>query len=373
MSPAAASLAQNPKCSALPDMHDVEDLRGMGVRLVVKRTFLQFEAEQTPSASGEHGVGQCRAFSAPCFDRDTGDEAETDSSEASQADGTQSPTDVSSESRALDDAVVRHVTADFLTGLSSSLFGPAAMHGHSGADCIQADEKTHEGWRMPTVAFAAGVSAPYFLDNEVLLVTPANACVLCLGIPLENTCIVPGAQPGMAASTFMSYESLPTSAPLTDAEPLAPTKQRRVRHEGRTTLMLKNIPNDYSRTMLLDLLDAQGFAGRYDFIYLPIDFKRSAGLGYAFINCVAPSDAVAMKQQLHGFKQWRVASQKICEVRWGEPLQGLEAHIERYRNSSVMHHAVPDGYKPIVLLDGVRSPFPAPTKRIRMPQVKAVH
>ena len=39
-----------------------------------------------------------------------------------------------------------------------------------------------------------------------------------------------------------------------------------------------------------------------------------------------------------------MSSQKVCEVCWGNPLQGLGAHIVRYRNSPVMHQSVPDEY-----------------------------
>merc|ERR1719161_2172719 len=98
----------------------------------------------------------------------------------------------------------------------------------------------------------------------------------------------------------------------------------------RTTLMLRNIPNDYTRDMLLDLLDSKGFVARYDFLYLPVDFKRMAGLGYAFVNCVAQADAERMMDKFHGFMDWRFNSAKVCEVVWGEPLQGVQAHIDRY-------------------------------------------
>ena len=45
------------------------------------------------------------------------------------------------------------------------------------------------------------------------------------------------------------------------------------------TVMLRNLPNNYSRAMLLELLDSEGFAGQYDFFYLPMDFKSRASLG----------------------------------------------------------------------------------------------
>jgi hypothetical protein len=138
----------------------------------------------------------------------------------------------------------------------------------------------------------------------------------------------------------------------------------------QTTVMLRNIPNNYTREMLLELLDTQGFKGQYDFIYLPMDFSRMAGLGYAFINLVSNAAAEKVKAHFEGFSGWSLASQKVCEVSWGEPLQGLSAHIERYRNSPVMHEDVNEKYRPLLFQDGVKIEFPPPTKKIRPPRVK---
>jgi len=132
--------------------------------------------------------------------------------------------------------------------------------------------------------------------------------------------------------------------------------------------MLRNIPNDYTRDMFLELLDSIGFHGCYDFVYLPVDFHRKAGLGYAFVNCVSTSVAKQMREVLQGFQEWRVSSRKVCEVCWGEPLQGLQVHIDRFRNSPLMHHTVPDECRPICLTNGARVTFPSPTKRIRAPR-----
>lgn len=134
-----------------------------------------------------------------------------------------------------------------------------------------------------------------------------------------------------------------------------------------TTLMLRNVPNDYTREMVLELLDALGFAGRYDFIYYPSDFTRNAGLGYAFVNMLTPNDAKQVRWVLEGFRQWSVPSSKVCSVGWSVPCQGLESNIERYRNSPVMHKSVPDEFKPAVFRDGQRVPFPKPTRKVRRP------
>merc|ERR1719188_2087772 len=39
-----------------------------------------------------------------------------------------------------------------------------------------------------------------------------------------------------------------------------------------TTVMLRNIPNRYTRDMLIERLN-EGYKDQYDFVYLPIDFN----------------------------------------------------------------------------------------------------
>lgn len=185
-----------------------------------------------------------------------------------------------------------------------------------------------------------------------------NGCFTCMPCTLSNTWM-----PAAGQQVGNSQDSVNMQ--------VQKVVQRSNGHQKtteRTTLMLRNIPNDYSRDMLLELLDTHGFAARYDFAYLPIDFKRMAGLGYAFVNCVSQADAEEMMANFHGFRHWRFNSAKVCEVVWGEPLQGLQAHIDRYRNSPVMHGSVPDGCKPVMFENGERCIFPAPTKRIRAPR-----
>lgn len=135
--------------------------------------------------------------------------------------------------------------------------------------------------------------------------------------------------------------------------------------EARTTVMMRNIPNNYSRDMLLELLDQEGFSGAYNLVYLPIDFSSNAGFGYAFVNFVATEHAERFMAKFHGFRSWSVPSEKVCDVVWSMAHQGLEAHVERYRNSPMMREYVPDEFKPVLLVDGVRVPFPLPTKKIR--------
>ena len=77
-----------------------------------------------------------------------------------------------------------------------------------------------------------------------------------------------------------------------------PSRREPLRQEERTTISLRNLPNDYTLPMLLALLDSKGFGSRYDFVYLPVDFARLAGFGYAFVNLVSNQDSATARQPL---------------------------------------------------------------------------
>lgn len=135
--------------------------------------------------------------------------------------------------------------------------------------------------------------------------------------------------------------------------------------------MFRNVPLDYSRALLVRLLDDLGFNQRYSFVYLPRDFKRGLGLGYALVCLVTPADAQAL---IDIFESARSRGQDPsgfgCEASWSEPRQALEDHLERYRNSPVMHPSVPEEFKPLVFEHGVIVPFPSPTKTLRPPRIR---
>lgn len=137
-----------------------------------------------------------------------------------------------------------------------------------------------------------------------------------------------------------------------------------------TTVMLRNIPNRYTSGSLLALLDERGFQACYDFVYLPMDFQNGVNLGYAFVNLLSHADANRFKETFQGFQDWRFDSAKVSEVSWAHPHQGLEEHVERYRNSPVMHPSMPDEYKPMIFQAGQRVTFPAPTRVIKAPKVR---
>merc|ERR1712100_175586 len=120
----------------------------------------------------------------------------------------------------------------------------------------------------------------------------------------------------------------------------APAKNGQTRVEtptDATSVMMRNLPNSLSQKMLLKLLRDEGFAGCFDFLYLPVDFHSNSGLGYAFVNLSSHEEALRFVGHFTGFSGWTMASSKICKVTWSDSVQGLRAHIERYRNSPVKH------------------------------------
>jgi len=152
-------------------------------------------------------------------------------------------------------------------------------------------------------------------------------------------------------------------------ERVAGSSRERSDYSGQhasVTVIMKNIPNAYSRDQLLDLFDQYGFRGFYDFFHVPADFAQRANLGYCVINLVDRAAYERFKEVFEGFSQWDSLSEKVCELVESKD-QGLRYHVERYRNSGLMHPAVPDRFKPARFQNGQRIPFPAPSQRLRPP------
>jgi len=121
--------------------------------------------------------------------------------------------------------------------------------------------------------------------------------------------------------------------------------------------MLRHIPNNYSPEDVLALLDSYGFAGHYDYFYLPRDFKSAAALGYAFVNFVSTDVALRAFQVFDKFDGWKGRSHKACEVQWSRN-QGFVQNVEAVRCSPVMRKTVAAQFKPFVFQNGVRIEFP---------------
>lgn len=58
--------------------------------------------------------------------------------------------------------------------------------------------------------------------------------------------------------------------------------------------MIKNLPTTCSIESVKELIDAQGFKGNYDFLYLPMKFISMSPFGYAFV-CLGRAQEAYMR------------------------------------------------------------------------------
>jgi len=134
-----------------------------------------------------------------------------------------------------------------------------------------------------------------------------------------------------------------------------------------TTVMLRNLPSSFTRNALLYMLDNEGFAGTYDFLYVPFDFHRKLCKGFALVNLISAEHLQRFVEVFEGYsKLSSCSSSKVCQTSQSHT-QGLRANIERFQNSPVMSDAVPDMFKPALYVGKREVPFPGPTRAL--PQV----
>mmetsp|Transcript_99732 Transcript_99732/g.278632 ORF Transcript_99732/g.278632 Transcript_99732/m.278632 type:complete len:162 (+) Transcript_99732:3-488(+) len=132
-----------------------------------------------------------------------------------------------------------------------------------------------------------------------------------------------------------------------------------------TTVMLRNVPQSYTCDSLIALLESRGYSTWFDFVYVPIKRTEVSGVGYGFVNLTSPERAEEFMVAFEGFDDWASpGSDAVCNTRWSV-CQGLSENISRYRNSPFMRDSVPAIYKPVLFEDGVRIPFPRPTKPLQ--------
>jgi hypothetical protein len=136
----------------------------------------------------------------------------------------------------------------------------------------------------------------------------------------------------------------------------------------QTTIIIRNLPKECTRDAMIQVLQAEGFAGSYDMVHVPVGFQDLTGLGHALINFVDPAIAQGALQHFDGFSGLS-SSAELCQAGWSN-VQGLSAHVKRYRDSPMMHESIPDRFKPAMFKEGVQVPFPEPTKQLKAPRIR---
>jgi hypothetical protein len=130
---------------------------------------------------------------------------------------------------------------------------------------------------------------------------------------------------------------------------------------NEVTLMLRHLPLDYTPDALLD--EIKMFLPYMDFYYLPTNFETKKNLGYGFVNFVDRAAAQSFLQfwEQAGIKESGIRQEEaVIEAR----VQGFEANVEKFRNSSVMA-VLPMYLKPRIYRNGQQLRFPGPDKKLR--------
>ncbi|KAH6913969.1 RNA recognition motif 2-domain-containing protein [Coprinopsis sp. MPI-PUGE-AT-0042] len=132
--------------------------------------------------------------------------------------------------------------------------------------------------------------------------------------------------------------------------------------DTRTTVMIKNIPNKMSDRDLIAYIN-KVVPRRIDFLYLRMDFKNGANVGYAFVNFITIPDLLKFARACLGAKWNMFSSAKVLQMSYAN-YQGKEALVEKFKNSCIMDEIEP--WRPKIFYssgpdEGLPEPFPAPT------------
>ena len=116
-------------------------------------------------------------------------------------------------------------------------------------------------------------------------------------------------------------------------EPNVDMKKVLTFEDNRTTIMIKNIPNKFTREKLLELID-KNFKGTYDLFILPKDGNKNRNFGYSFINFISSYSIPYFYSVFNGKKWIDTNSQKVCEITYSK-YQGRNELISHYPNKII--------------------------------------
>lgn len=117
---------------------------------------------------------------------------------------------------------------------------------------------------------------------------------------------------------------------------------------GCTTVMMKQIPLKYTQRKLLREINDSGFAGQYDFLYLPMDARSHANRGFAFVNMRSAGVAEEFYKKFQGQFLRHFSAERALVVLPAD-LQGFEENALQYATTAARQGTRTGHTKPIFL------------------------
>jgi len=135
-----------------------------------------------------------------------------------------------------------------------------------------------------------------------------NECVT------RNACHVPDACSGPTLLDVIK-DSASESTALSWAD-MSESEGSVVSSEPVTTMMICNIPCRFGQADVVEAIHSVGFAGMYDFVYLPSrSGKHNTNIGYAFVEFRSAQNAELFAQAFENFQFQGTKSSKTCTVK----------------------------------------------------------
>lgn len=131
-----------------------------------------------------------------------------------------------------------------------------------------------------------------------------------------------------------------------------PPAERKEWSADVTTVMIRQLPRQFTQMMLFEELTKRGFGHLFDFLYLPFDTKKGSNVGYGFVNFLLPQHAELFRREFDGtyMDEFMCQRDKLIHVHPAS-MQGYEANHEYFRQTKTLQKQDPR-YSPIFLPGG---------------------
>lgn len=158
-----------------------------------------------------------------------------------------------------------------------------------------------------------------------------------------------------AMTPVMNTETLPTF--MNDGQAAEQGSRRKAKHQRRklpgsiTTLMIHRLPTRVRQRDLAHELDRSGFAGLYDFLYMPCIYSSGCRQGYAFVNFVSCQAAQRCIAEWSAHRSFRIGNdQTVGAVLHISPahIQGRDANMRKWATPKMLRVKNPN-YHPLCI------------------------